>query len=191
MGLKLETFTVTNLANFNQPSLSLGIDNSCVHCFFPAQLLHFRWLSNWASEGARTSRFNFVLCSGVKHPLRVWGAGCLSRQVKDRSVKSDREWEGLAEEENLMGKSECSGSRVVVSLTYLLCATHETFSCSSRFFPRHLSSPFSRLSPLSSTSGNLSIVFPVLRPACWMFHECFYFIFYLLKEGSLNMKHTH
>lgn len=30
--------------------------------------------------------------------------------MKDRSGKSDREWEGLAEEENLMGKSECDGS---------------------------------------------------------------------------------
>lgn len=42
--------------------------------------------------------------------------------MRDRSVKSDREWEGLAEEETLMGKSECSGSIVVVSLTYLLYA---------------------------------------------------------------------
>lgn len=74
--------------------------------------------------------------------------GCLSGQVKDSSVKSDREWEGLAEDENLMEKSECSGGGVVVSLTYLLRATHETFSWSSRFLLRHLSSPpFSRLSP--------------------------------------------
>lgn len=87
--------------------------------------------------------------------------------MKDRSGKSDREWEGLAEEENLMGKSECSGGRTVVSLTYLLCATHETFSCSSRFFPP-VTSPLlpSLASPsLSSTSGYLSIVFPVLRLA--------------------------
>lgn len=98
--------------------------------------------------------------------------------MKDRRGKSDREWEGLAEEENLMGKSECSGGRVVVSLTYLLCATHETFSCSSRFLLHHLSSPLllSLASlPLSPTPGYLSIVFPVLWLACWMFHEGFFF----------------
>lgn len=146
-GFKLVGFSVTNLTSYDQRSLSFGIDNSFVYCSFQPS---YRSSDGWVTRPAKESPLllSFVLCSGVKQPLSVWETGCLSRQVKDSSGKSDREWEGLAEEENLMGKSECSSDRVVVSLTYLLCATHETFSCSSRFFPRHLSSPpFSRLSP--------------------------------------------
>lgn len=62
------------------------------------------------AEGKPTS---VQLCFVHRRETAVTGCeeqGCLSRQVKDRSGKSDREWEGLAEEENLMGKSECDGS---------------------------------------------------------------------------------
>lgn len=161
-GLKLEIFSVTNPTNSDQCCLSFGIDNSFVHCsFWPSCCTSDGWLTRPVTGSPPL--YSFVLCSSVKHPLWVWETGCLSRQVKDRSVKSDREWEGLAEEENLMGKSECSGSRVVVSLTYLLCATHETFSCSSHFFPHHLSSS-SLLSPLS--------LFPPPLVICRLFSQC-------------------
>lgn len=190
-GPKLDTYSLlrsedlnlglcgTNLTSSDQRCLSSGIDNSFVHCSFQPSC---RTSDGWVTRPAKESPplFSFVLCSGVKQPLRVWESRCLSRQVKDRSSESDRERERLAEEENLMGKSECGGGRVVVSLTYLLCATHETFSCSSRFFTRHLSSPLlPSLAPLplSSTSGYLLIVFPVLRLAYWMFHEGFFFFF--------------
>lgn len=158
-GLKLEIFSVTNPTNSDQCCLSFGIDNSFVHCSFrPSCCTSDGWITRPVTGSPPL--YSFVLCSSVKHPLWVWETGCLSRQVKDRSVKSDREWEGLAEEENLMGKSECSGSRVVVSLTYLLCATHETFSCSSHFFPHHLS------------SSSLLSLFPPPLVICRLFSQC-------------------
>lgn len=186
---KLKAFSVTNLTGSDQHCLSFGIDNSFVHCSFQPS---YRTSDGWVTRPVKESPplFSFVLCSGVKQPLRGWETGCPSRQVKDRNGKSDREWEGLAEEENLMGKSECSGGRVVVSLTYLLCATHETFSCSSRFFPRHLSfSPFSRLSPFLHLWLSADC-FPSAETGLLNVSWGFFFFFSFLKKRALSIWST-
>lgn len=187
---KPEAFSVRNLTSSDQRCLSFGIDNSFVHCSFQPS---YRTSDGWVTRPTKESPplFSFVLCSGVKQPLRVWETGCLSRQVKDRSGKSDREWEGLAEEENLMGESECSGGRVVVSLTYLLCATHETFSCSSRFFPRHLASPpFSRLSPSFLHLWLSADCFPSAETSLLNVSWVFFFLSFL-KKRALSIWSTH
>lgn len=163
------------------------MDNSFVHCSFQPS---YGTCDGWVSRPAKESPplFSFALCNGVKQPLRIWETGFLSRQVKDRRGNSDRDWEGPAEEENLMGKSECSSGTVVVSLTYLLCATHETFSCSSRFFPRHLSGPpFSRLSPFPPP-----LLICRLFSQCWDWPtECFMsFFFSFMKKRALSIWST-
>lgn len=137
-----KNFSASSATSSDQCCLSLGIDNSCVHCSFQPS---YHTSNGWATRPVMEKP---KFCAAVWSLWLESETGRMNRQVKDRTVGRGREWDGLAEGENLMGKRVCSSDWAVVSLTYLLCAPHETFSCSLHFFPVTLSCPLFFL-PLS------------------------------------------